>query len=342
MLALALLLCAAQTPAAVEPPKPEELLFARVHVLGDDLTEGVGLAEQIGAPTTLADVVDGTLLFPRPPIRWHAFPTASVAPQQVRAAQDADASLVIALDYLVPFVYAEADSDEARVNGVGNALKLLEPLKGTIVLGDLPDFHATLGSKKPAFTEKQLPSVAALATINASVRAWAEPRKNVVVAPLAEMYAHVLAGEAFTIRGSTIPATWTSELMQADRVHTYTFGSIAAWLTGLNSLCNARRDLDASRFDWSVLSVYRRVYASKEAERKAAEEKAIAARRLAPTRPPPARPLPPDPEVQRREEEAKRRGIDVRDLERNGRDTRTDKEKKRDQNRDDGGDGGGG
>ena len=46
--------------------------------------------------------------------------------------------------------------------------------------------------------------------------------------------------------------------------------------------------------------------------------------------PPPARPLPPDPEVQRREEEAKRRGISVRDLEREERGEGTDKGKKRD------------
>jgi len=334
MLVLALLLAAAQTPANVEPPKPEEVLFARAHVLGADLTEGVGLAEQIGAPTTLADVVDATLLFPRPAIHWHTFKSASVAPVQVRAVQDADATLVIALDYLVPFVYSDVENEEARLNGIGTALKLLEPLKGAIVLGEVPDFHATLGTKKPAFTDKQMPSVESLAAVNASVRAWAEKRKNVVVAPLATMYARVQAGESFAIHGSSIPAAWMTELMQADRMHTYSFGSIAAWLTGLDVLCATRRDLDASKFDWSVLSVYRRLYASKEAERKAIEEKLLAARRLTPNRPPPPRPQPPDLEANRREVEAKRRGIDPRDLE---GDNRTEKQKKRDEQGRDGG-----
>ncbi len=300
--------------AKAAPPRAEAALFARAVVVGHDISGGTGLEKELGAPGTLADVVQASLLFePKVAVECRPFAETSVAGAQIQAAIDANATLVIALDYLMPYVYGAPADDAVRGQKVAAALKALEPLQCPIVLGDVPDLRYVLALEKPALVAGQVPSPEALRALNESVAAWAQTRKTlVVIAPVSMVYAQIEKNEAFTIRKNTWPQAWLPDLMQSDRVHTRLHGTIALWLAGLDVLCTARGDLDAMAFDWSALSIYKKVYAAKSRQREEELQKAVARLRVPPQSPPP-RPLPPplppseDEEAERQEEKSKRR-----------------------------------
>ncbi|MDZ4772024.1 MAG: hypothetical protein SGI72_02710 [Planctomycetota bacterium] len=321
-------------PAAPAVPKPEVALFARAFVVGYEITDGFGLESEIGAKTSLADIVHATLLFEHQGIQKRTFPTISVAPQQIRAAVDARASLVVALDYLTPFVYVEAGSDDQRRSNVEAALKVLETLNVPMILGNVPDLTAASTVLNGLVTPKMLPRPDALAAINTRILEWAATRRDVVVAPLQALFAHIDSGEGFGVRDSTWPPSWLPELVQKDRFHPRMHGTIAAWLLGLDALCKARKDLDPLSFDWSAASIYKKVYAAKEAERKAAVQREVDARRLLPNRPPPGPPPPRPPPLDPLEEQRQKgRGDTPR-----GDVPETDKQKKqKDKDKDEGG-----
>lgn len=294
-LALILLALPGGDPAPAQVQKPEVALFARAFVVGSEMTDGYGLQGDLGAPGSLVDILDASLLFARGPIEKRTFPSTSVAPQQIRAAIDAQATIIIALDYLQPYIYAETGGEEGRRASLDLALRNLEAVQVPLVLGDVPDLTAALSAEKPILFAKQMPSPQGLKAVNERIAQWAREHKNVTLAPVSAMFAHVNAGEPFNTRRSSWPAAWLPDLLMKDRMHTRLHGTIAAWLLAQDALCAARPDLDALSFDWSARSIYHKVYASKEAERQAATERLIAQRRLPANRPPPPPPLPPGP-----------------------------------------------
>jgi hypothetical protein len=217
---------------------------------------------------------------------------------------------VIALDYLVPYVYA-MQSDDARKQKVDAALKALEVLKCPIVIGDVPDLRAGATGARPLLADGQVPSVESLKALNDSLAAWAATRKDVVIAPVAMVFAHVESKEAFTIHHYTWGQAWLPDLLQLDHVHPRMHGAIAMWLGGLEALCKARTDLDDHQFDWNPLSIYKKVYDSKTRQRQKATEDEIARNRLPPSRPPPQPPPPaPPPDVSGKGSERKKPGGD--------------------------------
>jgi hypothetical protein len=294
----------AAAPTALTANSPEARLFAHAMVVGAAISDGVGLDKELGAPGSMSDVVQASLLFEtKREVERHVFDEIGVAHQQIQAAVEGQASIVIALDYLIPYAYA-MQSDDARMQQVATALKALEPIKCPIVLGDVPDLRAALAVEKPALAAAQVPSVETLKALNDSVVAWAAAHKEVVIAPVAMVFAQVEKKEPFTIHAYTWPASWLSDLMQTDRVHTRLHGSIALWLGGLDALCHARLDLDPRWFDWNALSIYRKVYAAKSRAREKALEEEITRLRLPPSRPPPQPPIPappPDPSAKNSE-----------------------------------------
>jgi hypothetical protein len=312
-LALLLVGLAGDAPAVpAAPPKPEVALFARAFVIGSDMTEGFGLEKEIGAKTSLADIVEATLLFEHRPVEKRTFPSVSVAAQQVKAAVDSNATIVIALDYLTPYVYADLGSEEQRRANVESALATLATVHVPMIVGDVPYLLSASTIQNALVTARMLPKPEALAAINERIAAWAQSQKDVVVAPVAAMYAHIESGEGFGVRASAWPASWLTELLLKDRVHTRMHGTIAAWLLGLDALCKARADIDPASFDWSANSIYKKVYAAKEAERKAAIAAEVDSRRMLPNRPPPGPPPPRPPPMSPEEEmRQKARGGDT-------------------------------
>src|SRR5436190_2774643 len=249
-LALLLIGLVGDAPAVpATPPKPEVALFAHAFVVGSDMTEGFGLEKEIGAKTSFADIVDATLLFQHRPAEKRTFPAVSVAAQQVKAAVDSNATIVLALDYLTPFVYADFGNDEQRRQSVESALSHLETVRVPMIVGDVPYLLSASTIQNPLVTARMLPKPEALAAINERIAAWAAGRTDVFIAPVAAMYAHIETNEGFGVRASSWPASWLSELLLKDRVHTRMHGTIAAWLLGLDALCKARKDVDPASFD---------------------------------------------------------------------------------------------
>ncbi len=298
--------------AADAPPKPEVALFSRAMVVGWEISEGFGLKAELGAPGDLGDIVEATLLFPHPPIERRTFPTTAVAGGQFQAAVGARASLIVAVDYLIPFVYSDAGSDEKRLANVETELQRLGTTQIPLVLGTVPDLTSASKILNPLVPPKFLPQPETLTRVNERIVAWAREHTNVFVAPIAAEYAHIEAGEPFGVRASAWPKSWLSEMIQKDRVHTRLHGSIAAWLLGLDALCTTRKEIDPASFDWSANSIFRKVYASKEGLRRAAATEIVDTLKLPPNRPPPGPPprplVDPDEEVRRKERGESERG----------------------------------
>ena len=292
--------------AADAPPKPEVALFSRAVVVGWEISEGFGLKAELGAPGDLGDIVEASLLFPIPiGVERRTFSTAAVAGGQFQAAVNAKASLIVAVDYLIPFVYADAGSDEKRLANVEAELQRLGGTQIPLMLGTVPDLTSASKILNPLVPPKFLPQPATLARINERIASWAREHTNVFLAPIAAEYAHIEAGEPFGVRASAWPKSWLSEMVQKDRVHTRMHGSIAAWLLGLDALCTARKEIDPASFDWSSNSIFRKVYASKDGQRRAAATEIVDTLKLPPNRPPPGPPqrplVDPDEEVRRKE-----------------------------------------
>jgi hypothetical protein len=312
-----------QAPSApAQKPTLTAQLFAHAMIVGGDISDGVGLEKELGAPGSMSDVVQASLLFDtQHPVERHVFAETNVAHQQIEAAQQGQATLVIALDYLIPYVYA-MQTDDARKQQVATALKALEVLKCPIVLGDVPDLRAgTSGTNgRSALADGQVPSAETLKALNESITAWAATRKDVAIAPVAMVFAHVEGKEPFTIRNDTWGQAWLPDLLQSDHVHTRLHGAIALWIGGLDALCQVRKDVDARLFDWNALSIYKKIYDSKARERQKALDEEVTRLRPPPTRPPPQPPppAPPPDENAKREARKKAQGGSDQDSDKGG------------------------
>lgn len=310
-----------QAPAPAKVESAENAIFARVVVLGGDVSDGFGLDRELGAPGSLVDVIEASILSTHQPIEKRTAPWGSAASPQdlVRATAAAKPTLVVALDYLVAPTYSDAANDEKRIADVDAALKSLEALTCPILLGDVADFTPAFSAPTPVFDARHAPSAEGLKTILAHVESWAAPRTNVVIAPSAKWMRDVYAEEPFTIRGTTWFKSWMSELLQKDRVHPRVHGTISLWLASVDALCSTRNtglagQTDPTLVDWDRRSIYDKVYQSKEAERQAVIDREIQKQqRPAPPRPPRPPPQPTKEEMEKLRREKQERADAKRD-----------------------------
>jgi hypothetical protein len=318
--ATSLLLCLAATPPQAAAPAADKAaanpLFAHIVVLGGDVSEGFGLERELGAPGSLADVIEASILTPHQPIEKRTAPwgPASSLPELVRGAAGLKPTLVVAIDYLIAPAYFDAETDDLRIAGVDKALQALEHLSCPILLGDVPDFARALAAEKPVLDPKRAPSPEGLKTIGAHVEQWSAAHKNVVITPFAAWMHAVTTEEPFTIRDTTWFKSWISELVQKDRVHPRLQGTISLWLASADALCNVRGTefagrTDPAKIDWDPRSIYQKVYASKEAERQVVIDREIQKQqRPAPPRPPRPPPPPSKEEMEKQLREKNARG----------------------------------
>jgi len=301
--ATSLLLCLSARPPQPAAPAADKLaqnpIFARIVVLGGDVADGFGLERELGAPGSLLDVIEASILTPHQPIEKRTALWGSTAglPELVGVAAGAKPTLVVALDYLVASAYFSAENDEQRIAGVDKALQALEVLSCPILLGDVPDLAPAFTAQKPVIDAQHAPSPEGLKTIGAHIEQWSAAHKNVVIAPFAAWMHDVHTEEPFTIRGTTWFKSWISELVQKDRVHPRLQGTISEWLASADALCSARATelagkTDPTKIDWDPRSIYQKAYMSKEAERQSVIDREIQ-KQQRPAPPRPARPAPP-------------------------------------------------
>jgi len=266
-----LALAVPQSPPA---PAPETIpLLQRIVVLGASLSDGYGLSQDASVKTGLSDVVHSTILVPHGNVRSTTSLLLFTDPDAfgeklVAKARAADPTLVIAVDYLFWFGYGVQASDEARLRHLEKGLALLESIPCPLLVGDLPDMRAASepappGGVPPLLVPEQVPSVVALAKLNARIREWAAGRKGVVVVPVADLLARLQSGSAIEIHGNHWAEGARGRLLGPDRLHPTLEGAVALCLAALDRLVRARDDLPAATFDWDAKSVTNRVLESR-------------------------------------------------------------------------------
>lgn len=131
----------------------------------------------------------------------------------VKAAQDFDASVVFAVDYLFWFVYVSGANLDERMDRLDTALDNLESLKGPVIVGDIPDMRTAKAWMLPA---EVVPPAEQLARLNQHVHDWARDKVNVHVVPLARWSEPLLKGKDVIQSGTTFTA---KQLLSFDGLH---------------------------------------------------------------------------------------------------------------------------
>jgi hypothetical protein len=157
--------------------------WERIAVIGASASAGFGTELEAGRAVLLAEVVDEALAAPHETPRSFASEMFFLAPeawgpQQVAEAAAYEPSAVLAVDYLFWFLYGGAPDEEARLALLEGGLASLAPLRGPLVLGEIPDMSAAVGTM---LVRSQVPAPDTLARANASLREWAAARPGTAV-----------------------------------------------------------------------------------------------------------------------------------------------------------------
>jgi hypothetical protein len=288
----------------------------RVCVLGASLSDGFGLKNDVGVNVTLATVVEASLLDGHDPIFHKASKMLFVNPVQVgtetaAAAKGRNPTLVVGVDFLFWFGYGAVKAESDRMALLEKGLAILSEFKCPVLVGDFPDVSDAVAGSTPEtadfmLAKEQVPQPETLKKLNERLQAWVVEHPNVVVVPLANLVAHVRADEEITIHGNRWFKGSLKGLLQKDRLHPTLEGTIALWLAGLDALVAKNPEVPASAFDWDWKSIWRKIFAATEKERRAELEKG---RKKVPKPPPP--PPEPTPEKQRRMKEGLDGGRDA-------------------------------
>lgn len=209
---------AAQAPSAVE----------RVVVVGASLSAG------FGTDRSFASVLDASLRGPhQAPLGLgdELFFTSplQIGPRQVSTAQDAEPTLVVAIDFLFWFGYGTTDAqggaielESERLELLERGLEILADIECPLVVGDFPDMSAAVGKM---LLPGQMPETSTLPLLSKRVREWAAGRKSTYVLPLSEIVAKLHADGEVQIGRHTFPSG--ARLLQPDQLHPTLDGMVA-------------------------------------------------------------------------------------------------------------------
>lgn len=234
-----------------------------IAVMGASLSAGMGLDPQnpFTPKLNLSKVVEASLKGAHDPVMQQAslmffmdpIGSASTLTTAVKAGQP---TLIVGLDYLFWFGYGSRMPNEAdRLALLEKGLETLEDLACPILVGDFPDMSLALKVSQPVLPPDALPSPEALKKLNARLRAWAATRKNVIVLPVAELTAKLVAGEEIRVRGNLWPKGSMKALMQADALHTTLEGTTLLWIAAVDKLLAVRKEIPAEVFDLDARSI---------------------------------------------------------------------------------------
>jgi|JI10StandDraft_1071094.scaffolds.fasta_scaffold03614_8 hypothetical protein len=200
-------------PAAAAPSAH---LFDRVAVLGASVSAGlaappVATSIKAGLPADAAVLDVASVLFFQDPF--------ANGRAQVDAALAHRPTVVVALDFLFWFAYADASPAERRAR-LDAGLALLAPLPGTLLVGDLPDMR---NANPRVLGPAAVPSPDELAALDDQIRRWAAARPHTLVLPLAAWTAPLVTGADIELApGEQVPAR---DLMFFDGLHANALGT---------------------------------------------------------------------------------------------------------------------
>jgi len=187
----------------------------RVAVIGASASAGFLL------PTDLGETLDWLLDCEHEPVlavassRFFLDPYGN-ARRQVAAAEAAEASAVVALDFLFWFSYGLVANESDRLRLLESGLEFLESFDCPLLTSTVPDMRASTGKMLMA---AQVPSVETLQKLNQRIEEWAAGRPNVVLVHLPRWHTRFLAGERFDVDGIQWPPRPTDSLLLWDQLH---------------------------------------------------------------------------------------------------------------------------
>ena len=260
-------------PAASAPAKVVAL--EHIAVIGASISAGFGLDDSkemlAESKIQLSNVIDASLNVPHQPLVSAATMMFFTNPQQYGKKSMAlitkeKPTLVVGIDYLFWFGYGmgKGVTEESRIAKVDAALKELEALTCTILLGDLPDMTMATKVSEPMLQKEMVPQPETLEKINANITAWCAAHKNVVLVPLADLTARLQSDAEISVRGNTWPKGSITKLMQSDRLHTTLEGTCAVWALAADCLLKAQKDMPVTAFELDVAKLLPKVSATKK------------------------------------------------------------------------------
>ena len=207
----------------------------RIVMIGASASAGFVFSEPFGGTNTtkcrLNYYLNAALKVPHEPVKNLASALFFLMPEtagrmQVEQAVQARPTLVVGVDFLFWFCYGQGTNDAERLQRFDAGLKLLEAIKGPLVLGTIPD--ASFATNSGIISPAQVPSPTALAAANTRLKTWAVAHPQVVLVPLSEFMSAAMADRPLTVHGQTLPAGKTRAILQNDLLHPAPRG--AAWL----------------------------------------------------------------------------------------------------------------
>jgi hypothetical protein len=238
--------------------------WERIAMIGASLTAGFTMSEPFGGPKTeqcrLSRYVDAGIKVRHEPVQNFATPTFFMAPvvngrEQIRQALNLKPTLVTAVDFLFWFCYGHGIAEQQRLPRLEKGLSLLDDFKCPLVIGDIPDVSAAVGTM---LTADEVPAAATRDLANQRIRQWAADRANVVIIPIAQLMRAIASNDPVTFHGATEPRGATRRFLQDDQLHPTPAGCAFLAESIFDSLCSRQQSFAADDVLWDPKEILRR------------------------------------------------------------------------------------
>lgn len=238
-------------------------ILDRVVVIGASVSAGFGLDGELGTRTSLADIVEQSIVIPHHPVQNRSGEMFFMSPEAsgkrfAEGAGEDKASLIVGIDFLFWFGYGVLSEESKRLDRLEKGLALLDSFECPIVVGDFPNMTQALEAPIKMLSKNQVPAPETIDKLNVRVRAWAAGKKNVVLVPLADLCSKMQKGEAMAIRDTKFAEGELKKLLQNDGLHTNLGGTCAIWLLALDCMAKAKIGLAEDAVLWDPKNVAER------------------------------------------------------------------------------------
>ncbi len=217
LIALVCLLCIVPGTAPAGPIEGDDEKkkiepLKRIGIMGASVSAGFGLDVNLGA------VIDEAVKTPHEIIDTTSnsffFEPRAVGRKAIEQLKAHKATVAIGLDYFFWFSYGVLGPED-RFNLLKAGCALADQLECPIIVGDIPDMSASVGSMLRA---EQVPSREELRALNKQLYAWAAERPHVHVIPLSAWIETLNNEKPIVVEGRQRTFK-KGELMQDDQLH---------------------------------------------------------------------------------------------------------------------------
>jgi len=219
--------------------KTTTISLQRVAVLGASVTAGWGITTppipgDFGAyPVTMKHIMEGMIEAPHEEVGYFGDTMFFIEPNDVgkeliEQVLEHEPTLVIAVDFLFWFAYgltgADDDVPAVRLESFELGLALLDKLEAHVIVGDIPDMHASIGK---ILSARRVPTPLTINRMNARLREWAMKRPRVSVINVHDIVEDLMRDVEISVANYTWLAGSRSKLLQQDMLHPTLEGTVA-------------------------------------------------------------------------------------------------------------------